>query len=784
MATGFKKPGHHGGPHILFVYPPGFRMPMGTAYLISYLLQEGFTAEQFYAAEPMTVARCVTKITAKKPRVVGFTVYHANYCLCQSIARGIKEAAPGIIILFGGPTATVQSRVVLMNNPDVDICVRNEGEETCLELLSLLDQVHYDLDRAVPQLERIKGISYRVAEQIVENPDRNVFFDQRHIVDYLDKYPSPYLSGIVKFFDLGIITARGCNRHCIYCYCSVLSKRVIVTHSVDRVLEELVYLARRIEPGRVVDIFDDAFGSLPERVMEICHKIIENRIKLPLICATRCDLINEELLDTLKAAGFKAVSFSLESAVPRILRILGKVQPPNSKTDDNFEKEKDFIEKFKKYAAYAKKIGIDIVYSSIMLGLPTETLEEGRKSVELIRSLGNQLDLHAHNLFEVYPGTPVYFNCERYGLKLIKYDNQVHYGVIHPYDTSQIDPAPNSSAERSGMARDKTNMKTMALSLSSQHDSLSGMRQSRPKYKIFGQARRPAPTKACRGDSLWSPVSTKFDFDAVLDTLFNTIDKIVLCADRITGELIGWLQEYLAMNGQFIQVYSSLEKAKQYYRENDHALYKYISPTVNYTGYYQIHRTDGIIMLMPCRTFSLGKKCGFPIHWVNTGVGLTAGHSTLDPLQVICIDRNREDTLRLHRLLQELANIDDLGEIPCCPCISSLCRWENMGKAQVNCRGLEIVIVDADNHIKTCWNGEPVGTIGTPLPEILENLENLHKKAESNRGCKHCLKKAVCSKCIFPAPLSEAEYCDLRRVGDPGKGVESLRLLVQLPLFF
>jgi hypothetical protein len=33
---------------------------------------------------------------------------------------------------------------------------------------------------------------------------------------------------------------------------------------------------------------------------------------------------------------------------------------------------------------------------------------------------------------------------------------------------------------------------------------------------IFGQARRPAPTKACRGDSLWSPVSPKYDFDAVL----------------------------------------------------------------------------------------------------------------------------------------------------------------------------------------------------------------------------------------------------------------------------
>jgi hypothetical protein len=36
----------------------------------------------------------------------------------------------------------------------------------------------------------------------------------------------------------------------------------------------------------------------------------------------------------------------------------------------------------------------------------------------------------------------------------------------------------------------------------------SEMRQCPPKCKIFGQAQRPAPTKACRGDPLWSPVST------------------------------------------------------------------------------------------------------------------------------------------------------------------------------------------------------------------------------------------------------------------------------------
>jgi hypothetical protein len=36
---------------------------------------------------------------------------------------------------------------------------------------------------------------------------------------------------------------------------------------------------------------------------------------------------------------------------------------------------------------------------------------------------------------------------------------------------------------------------------------LAGMHQNRSKCNISRQARRPAPTIACRGDSLWSPVS-------------------------------------------------------------------------------------------------------------------------------------------------------------------------------------------------------------------------------------------------------------------------------------
>ena len=43
----------------------------------------------------------------------------------------------------------------------------------------------------------------------------------------------------------------------------------------------------------------------------------------------------------------------------------------------------------------------------------------------------------------------------------------------------------------------------------------AGMRQRRSKCKVLGRARKPSPTRVCRGNSLWSPLYTKFDFDTV-----------------------------------------------------------------------------------------------------------------------------------------------------------------------------------------------------------------------------------------------------------------------------
>jgi radical SAM superfamily enzyme YgiQ (UPF0313 family) len=659
------------------------------------------------------LSQCIKQILSKKPKIVGFTVYESNFTLCHLIASSLKKNEPKLIILFGGPTPSVQPDTVLKHYDFVDGCVRHEGEETCLELLRELDAKGFKIKKA--DLTEIKGLSYRFNGKIYNNPPRDLLLINKKIPDFLDKYPSPYLTGILKTSQQGIITARGCSQHCVYCNCAAVSKRSIAFHSIDRVIEELDYISKTNGFHKRVEIFDDTFTMIPNRAKEICNRIIENKIKLSLSCATRCDRVDEELLDKMKEAGFNSLGFSLESGVPRILRNLGKVQPPGTKTDPLFQKETEFIQKFKKYTRYCKKIGIKFVFASIMLGLPGETLAEGQQTVVLIRSLQDSLDYYAHNIFVVYPGTPVFSTYDQYGLQLEKYDNQVQHRTLHAYDTSKINMAPKSNHELDSISQDKNSLKALSLPFSEEKS-------------------------------------------------LNAFKKIILDADNITEEMVLWMQESIELNGPLIQIYSNAENAERNHFKNQHALSKYISPTAFCIEYYKTIDQEGITSLIPFRTLKYDKNCGFPINLVNTTTVINGTKDSMNPFQSTCIDRTKEDTEQLHRLLVDLMKkdnpVNNLFNTKIYPYFCHLCRWENK---LPNCRSLDTIIVDGNNNLKTCWMANPIGQVGMTFSEILDRVQNLFQEVQQKRDCFNCKKRFVCVKCIFPQPLADSEYCKLKK---------------------
>jgi radical SAM superfamily enzyme YgiQ (UPF0313 family) len=715
-------------------YIPGFKNNLGSAYIIAYLRKYGFNAEQFITNESYNVKECVKRIMNFNPKIIGFTVYDNNFMQCVLISNGLKAFNSEIIIVFGGPTPSVQAQEILETIISVDICVRWEGEETLLELISNLSINNYKIIQV--DLEKITGITFRNKNNIISTPDRNVLLSNRNVKDYLDKYPSPYLSDVIptsEAFPIGIITARGCNQNCIYCNCAVISKRNIFFHSIRRVIEELSYLNEFEKFHTAVPINDDGFTTVPSRARRICEQIIENDIKVPLSCSARCDMVNEELLDLMKEAGFVSIGFSLESAVPRVLRAIGKVNPPNS--CKKFNREIGFIENLKSMTSYARKIGINHLYVSVMVGLPGESYQEAQKTIEMIRKL--DIDYYIQNNLQICKGTPLYQNHKTLGYKIkpAGRKNKIMTTNSYPFDVHKVRRAPKSLMEKNRRYIDYCTIKIISFI---------------PKRQI----QKPF------------------------------FDNIIINSDILKNSTMRWIQNHLAIGGIITHIYSNKKNCSRHQLKNFSTLYNEFSPTTYYECYFW-EKLNGQFLLKSVITSSLGENLGYLLNIENAKPCLEKYRRGIGGMEnVICAERSKADTQATIKLLNEISKSKDsfnyiLNKKPL-PHFQNLCRW-TIGQA--NCHKLETVIIDDDDYIRICWNSEPVGKISNSFSDIVRNLQNLHENNIEKRNCYNCNTSHTCVKCFFPYPLSPQEYCECKRRFDtskPARLINTLNILKDL----
>jgi len=377
---------------------------------MAYLRQKGISSEQFCYYQDIGMRQLIEKILDKKPKVIGFTCYDRNYFLIKAIARYIKSSNPDLLILTGGPTATFSDKVILKNIPEVDLCVRGEGEYTTYEILSQLRSGRY--------FNNISGITYRCGNKLIRTKDRALINDDGKKGSELDIMPSPYLSGIIDPYEmlknkdeLSITTSRGCIYKCTYCNFSAMSRHTIRYHSVERIIQELKMINElsKHKDNFLVRFHDDNFTFDNKRVEQICDRIIKEKIVLNIGILTRGDYVNKRILTLLFKAGVREISFGLESAVPRVLYNIKKVRFFYA-SKDYFRPEKRYLQKVKESVGMAKKIGFK-VYVSVIFGLPGETLKDGLKTIDFVKKLS--LNGYYHNLLYIYAGTELYNKFSR-----------------------------------------------------------------------------------------------------------------------------------------------------------------------------------------------------------------------------------------------------------------------------------------------------------------------------------------------------------------------------------
>ena len=237
--------------------------------------------------------------------LVGISTTTSTCVRAYRYAQRVRDA--GIPVIMGGP------HVTFMADEALDFCdyvVRNEGEETLVELVEHL--------QGRGALEDIKGLSYRNADgRVVHNEDRPLLAS-------LDDVPWPDLNLVVggeKIHPRPILASRGCPFDCEFCSVVLMfGRRVRVIDPV-----EVVRHIKQVQPRKIF-FYDDNFLISKRRGKELLQLMTEAKLGVPFFAQIRVDsvckggVVDHELLDLLWSAGCRIVYLGLESVNPATLK--------------------------------------------------------------------------------------------------------------------------------------------------------------------------------------------------------------------------------------------------------------------------------------------------------------------------------------------------------------------------------------------------------------------------------------------------------------------------------
>jgi anaerobic magnesium-protoporphyrin IX monomethyl ester cyclase len=369
-------------------YTPSKLYPLGVSYLASNLIHNGFDDVSIVdlnleLTEPNGIfKRSVELVERTDPHVLGITCWTVHLLFCLEFVRLYKKKHPEVKIVLGGVHASFQTEEMMKLCP-ADIVVRGEGEETLVELIGALDENS--------SLDNIKGISYRKDGTVHNTPERSLIKD-------LDEVPFPayqLLPSLERYqplnrtFVLSLVASRGCPYKCIFCSANKLWKYQR-RRSPENILKEIKWIKSTFDVG-FIRFEDDDFTANREWALKLFALLKDEKIYFD--CLTRIDRVDHELLKAMRDAGCQGIYHGIESASPRLLKLLRKGFP--SWVDNEYIK--DLI---------MQEVDLGLVpTASAMIGIPTETREEVESTFELmseIRRLGAKTQLW---IMTPYPDT-------------------------------------------------------------------------------------------------------------------------------------------------------------------------------------------------------------------------------------------------------------------------------------------------------------------------------------------------------------------------------------------
>lgn len=291
--------------------------PLGLLYLAAQLTDKQVKLIDA-SAEKLTIEETIERIRKEKPDILGFTAYTIRVLPLKRICEKIKEEFKDSIRIVVGGNHTSIYPLETLQYKGVDYVLRGECDHTFRQLLQAIENGENE-----ETLSRISGLYYYgksrdVKSNAYKEPEfdlDDIPFPNRGLID-----PKLY-STIAQDTSLmtTMVSSRGCPFKCIFCD---VPNSKIRFRKPQNVVDEIGQITG--QGISEICFFDDCFNLDRERVLQICNRIIKNRLKVKWSCRARVFPFDDEMAELMASAGCNRIHFGVESVNNDILKYCNK----------------------------------------------------------------------------------------------------------------------------------------------------------------------------------------------------------------------------------------------------------------------------------------------------------------------------------------------------------------------------------------------------------------------------------------------------------------------------
>ena len=243
------------------------------------------------------------KILMDNPTLIGFSMYTTNSQATLMLIKKIKEKAPYIPVILGGPAVATEGWLLSQQfSQYVSYYFKGEAEDSLIKFLN--DEEH---KKPLPN----EGI-------FIGDTNSRINLDEKPYADFSDYDLDSYLhrDGV------SIETSRGCVAQCSFCAETYFWR--FRSMSPERVIQEMKHQIETYGVKRFWFVDSLVNGNL-KNFQKLVDLIIENKLNIGWNSYSRCDgRMTKEFIDKVAESGCSALSYGVESGSQKVLNDMRK----------------------------------------------------------------------------------------------------------------------------------------------------------------------------------------------------------------------------------------------------------------------------------------------------------------------------------------------------------------------------------------------------------------------------------------------------------------------------